>query len=169
MSVWPFLGALLLLISVLILAVIFHFLATIGHQAKHVSDKYLYCLWCDCDFLSSNLVFCLAFHCLGHLILHLVLPVFFQVSDSSHPTIETRGQLLHKCAAFSHLFWCTNSDLRKESCQVSAGFLSFTYFLIYEFLFFRHRDFLALVRTWWWWWWWGDYPTPANSTVVLSP
>lgn len=105
----------------------------IGHQAKHVSDKYLYCLRCDCDFLSSNLVFSLAFHCLGHLILHLALPVF-EASDSSHPTIETRGQLLH--APRWPLFWCAGGDLRKESCQVSAGFLSFRDFPIYEFLFF---------------------------------
>lgn len=83
-----------LLIVISILAVLLRFQATIGHQAKHVSDKYLYCLRCDCDFLSSNLVFCLAFHCLGHLILHLALPVF-EASDSSHPSIETRGQLLH--------------------------------------------------------------------------
>lgn len=40
------------------------------------------------------------------------------------------------------------TDLRKESCQVSAGFLSFRYFLIYEFLFFRLWDFLSLVWMW---------------------
>lgn len=90
---WPFLVASPLII-ILILAVLLRFQAKLGQQAKHVSDEYLYCLRCDCDFLSSNLVFCLAFHCLGHLILHLALPVF-EASDSSHPTIETRGQLLH--------------------------------------------------------------------------
>lgn len=136
------------LINISVLAVLLCFLATIGHQAKHVSDKYLHCLWCDCDFLSSNLVFCLAFHCLGHLILHLALPVF-EVSDSSHPTIETRGQLLHERAGSGHLFWCAGGDLRKESCQVSVGFLSFRDFPIYKFLFFRHWDFLALVWMWW--------------------
>lgn len=72
---WPYLVP-LRLINILILAVLLHFLVVIGHHVKHISDKYLYCLWCDCDFLSSNLVFCVAFHCLGHLILHLALPVF---------------------------------------------------------------------------------------------